>query len=63
MTADDLDTVREWMRGANVRWEIDAAQNPPLRPDAAQPIRFASISTILRSGLRSAACRAAHRPV
>ncbi len=28
-------------------------------PEAAQPIRFASISTILRSGFRSAACSAA----
>ena len=40
-----------------------ASTKPPLRPDAAQPIRFASIRTMVRSGLRSAACSAVHSPV
>ena len=26
MTGDDLETVRDWLRGANIRWGIDAAQ-------------------------------------
>jgi exodeoxyribonuclease V gamma subunit len=26
LTADDLETVRDWLRGANIRWGIDAAQ-------------------------------------
>ena len=40
-----------------------ASQNPPLRPDAAQPIVFASTSTTRAPGLRFFASTAAHRPV
>src|SRR4051812_14281240 len=39
-----------------------ASTKPPLRPDAAQPIRLASMRTIRRSGSRWAACNAVHSP-
>ena len=40
-----------------------AEQKPPLRPDAAQPTRRASSSTISADGSRSTAISAVHRPV
>ena len=43
-------------------WVRLAAQKPPLRPDAAQPMRSPSSSTTSRSGSRSLARIAVHRP-
>ena len=40
-----------------------AAQNPPLRPDAAHPQRSASSTSTSRDGSSALASRAAHRPV
>ena len=40
----------------------DAAQNPPLRPDAAHPIRLPSSSRTSRDGSRSLARMAVHSP-
>jgi exodeoxyribonuclease V gamma subunit len=39
MTGDDLDLVRDWLRAANIRWGIDAAQRgehglPPFRENS-----------------------------
>jgi len=39
MTGDDLETVRDWLRAANIRWGIDAAQRgeqglPPFRENS-----------------------------
>ena len=44
-------------------WVRLAAQNPPLRPDAAQPAVRASRTTTSRSGSRSLASSAVHSPV
>ena len=44
-------------------WVRLAEQKPPLRPDAAQPTRRASSSTISADGSRSFASSAVHRPV
>ena len=40
-----------------------ASQNPPLRPDAAQPTVCASTSTTRASGSRRLASSAVHSPV
>lgn len=44
-------------------WVREAAQNPPLRPEAAQPVSCPSISTTSRSGSRSLASSAVHSPL
>jgi len=43
-------------------WVSEAAQNPPLRPEAAQPMRCASSSATSRPGSRSLASTAVHSP-
>ena len=43
-------------------WVSDAEQKPPLRPDAAQPMRWASSSTTSRPGSRSLARTAVQSP-
>ena len=43
-------------------WVIDAEQKPPLRPDAAHPMREPSRSSTSRDGSASLASRAVHRP-
>ncbi len=44
-------------------WVREAAQNPPLRPEAAQPTSCPSISTTSRPGSRSLARSAVHSPL
>ena len=43
-------------------WVSDAEQNPPLRPEAAQPIDRPSNSTTSRDGSRCFASNAVQRP-
>ncbi|CAM5660941.1 hypothetical protein SALBM217S_08463 [Streptomyces griseoloalbus] len=44
-------------------WVREAAQNPPLRPEAAQPTSRPSTSTTSRDGSRSLAISAVHSPL
>ena len=57
-----VDLVGEALDAVASPWVRLAAQNPPLRPDAAQPHRSASSSTTSTAGSADLASSAVHRP-